>query len=45
MGNESLAAEITAAEVQLSVDSPTETVEEVRLALIAVLQARHVAQR
>ena len=43
--NESLAAEIAAAEAQLSADSPTETVEHVRLALIAALQARHATQR
>ena len=39
--NEPLAAEIAEAEAQLSVDSSTETVEAVRLALIAALQARH----
>jgi hypothetical protein len=43
--NESLAADIAAAEAQVSADSPTETVEHVRLALIAALQARHATQR
>ncbi len=43
--NEPLAVDIAAAEAQLSADSPTETVEHVRLALIAALQARHVTQR
>ncbi len=43
--NEPLAAEIAAAEAQLSGDTPTETVEWVRLALIAALQARHATQR
>ncbi len=43
--NEPLAADIAAAEAQLSGDSPTETVEHSRLALIAVLQARHATQR
>ncbi len=43
--NEPLAAEIAAAEAQLSAESPTETVEHVRLALIAALQARHATQR
>ncbi|MGO9958781.1 MAG: hypothetical protein ACLP50_22930 [Solirubrobacteraceae bacterium] len=43
--NEPLCAEIAAAETQLSADSPTETVERVRLALIAALQARHATAR
>ncbi len=43
--NEPLAAEIAAVEAQLSVDRPTETVEHVRPALIAALQARHTTQR
>jgi DNA-binding transcriptional ArsR family regulator len=43
--DEPLAAEIAAAERQLSADSPTVTVEHVRLALIAALQARHATQR
>jgi DNA-binding transcriptional ArsR family regulator len=43
--NEPLAAEIAAAEAQLSADSPTEMVEHVRLAFIAALQARHARQR
>ena len=43
--NEPLAAAIAAAEAQLSADSPTETVEHARLALIAALQARHATQR
>jgi hypothetical protein len=45
LGNEPLAADIAAAEARLSGDSPTETVEEVRPALIAALQARHATQR
>ncbi|MGO9791884.1 MAG: helix-turn-helix domain-containing protein, partial [Solirubrobacteraceae bacterium] len=43
--NEPLAADIATAEAQLSADSPTETVEHVRLALIAALQARHATQQ
>ncbi|MGO9976310.1 MAG: helix-turn-helix transcriptional regulator [Solirubrobacteraceae bacterium] len=43
--NEPLAAEIAAAEAQLSADSPTETIEQTRLALITVLQARHATHR
>jgi hypothetical protein len=39
--SEPLAAEIAAAEAQLSADSPAETVEHVLLALIAALEARH----
>ena len=45
LGNEPLAAEIAAAEAQLSADSSSETVEDVRRALIATLQARYAAQR
>jgi DNA-binding transcriptional ArsR family regulator len=43
--NEPLAAEIAAAEAQLSADSPTETIEQTRLALITVLQARQPTQQ
>ncbi len=43
--NEPLAAEIAAAEAQLSAGSPTETVEDVRLALTEALQARHAMGR
>ena len=43
--NEPLADAIAAAEVQLSADSPTETVEHARRALIAALQARRATQR
>jgi hypothetical protein len=43
--NEPLADAIAAAEAQLSADSPTETVEHVRLAFIAALQGRHATQR
>ena len=43
--SEPLAAEIAAAEAQLSADSPTETIDQTRLALTAVLQARHATQR
>ncbi len=43
--NEPLADAIAAAEAQLSVDSPTETVEHARRALTAALQARHATQR
>ncbi len=43
--NDPLAADIAAAEAQLSAASPTDTVEHVRLALIAALQARHATQR
>ncbi|MGO9971865.1 MAG: helix-turn-helix domain-containing protein, partial [Solirubrobacteraceae bacterium] len=43
--NEPLAADIAAVEAQLSADSPIETVEQTRLALIAVLQARHATHR
>ncbi len=43
--NESLAAEIAAVEAQLSADSPTETVEHARQALIAALQARHATEQ
>jgi DNA-binding transcriptional ArsR family regulator len=43
--NESLAAEIAAVEEQLSADSPTESVEHARQALIAALQARHATEQ
>ena len=43
--NEPLAAEIAAVEAQLSADSPTETVEHARQALIAALQARHATEQ
>ncbi len=43
--NEALAAEIAAVEEQLSADSPTETVEHARQALIAALQARHATEQ
>jgi len=42
--DEPLAARIAAAEAQLSADSPTAVVEQVRRALIAALQARHATQ-
>ncbi len=43
--NEPLAGAITTAEAQLSADSPTETVDHARDALIAALHARHATQR
>jgi hypothetical protein len=43
--DEPLAAEIAAVEAQLSSDSSTVVVEQVRLAVIAALQARHATQR
>jgi DNA-binding IscR family transcriptional regulator len=43
--NQPLADAIAATETQLSADSPTETVEQARMALIAALQARHATQR
>jgi hypothetical protein len=38
--NEPLAADLAAAEAQLSTQSPAAIVEQVRLALVAALQAR-----